>query len=270
MASPKLPLLFFRPSPGTDPLAVGRSLAAGEPSGVEPIEPERLLGGLKLTRGFSRLRAPLPTFELDDPRRQAALHGIASVTHLSVGFFGDFDRLAGPLIKALTRLGLMCYSRWDDKVIRELAVLEQPHIDKGFAVRMTEVLRRRSLDLAQTVADPKDRAKQIDVYVRGAEFRAEMGKAARREQASGDPGRKSYDHHVNCFVRWRTGRPSVAEMAGLRKLDAKFASMPVGALRELAAQGSRLLLATALSPGQAKALRTLAAGLGFLVDEEQL
>lgn len=133
---------------------------------------------------------------------------------------------------------------------------------------MSRILERESRMLRETEPDAKRRTKLLDAFVKSPQFRAEMAKAARQEA----PGRRgasaTYSDYVNCFVRWKNGRPSVAELAAVRKLDPHLAAMSMGDLRNSIGTSPRLLLRTAIPPTQAAALREAAARHGLTLDIE--
>jgi hypothetical protein len=270
VADEQLPLLFFQPPPGADPLTAAESLSAGtQLASLPQLDPLQVLNTLKSTRGFARLKIALPTFTLDNPRLSAALEGTATPTHLRVHFHGDFDRLAQPLFTALTAQGLACYSVWDRTVLPAWPNSQVPSIDKGFATRMARITERKSLELRQTEPDPKRRARLLDAFLKSPEFRAEMANEARLEQPTTNKRHaKAYTDLVNCHARWRTGHPSASELAAVRKLSPALAALSLAELRTQIGTSPRLLLLTAVPPRQGVALRTSADQLGLLVDLE--
>jgi hypothetical protein len=269
MANEQVPLIFFKPLPSADPLVVAESILAGSPSAqVVPLDAGRVLRALKETRGFARLKVALPHFSLDHQRVDAALEGAASETHVAVRFSGDFDKLAGPLFKALAAAGFVCYSVWDRTVLSEWLMREEPRIDNGFAARMTRVTQRKERELRETEPDPKRRARMLDAFVKSPEFRAEMAKAARLEGRGGDRRKRAYSGVVNCYVRWRDGRPSASELGAVRKLNSRFAAMGIAELRNLIGDAPRLPVLTAALPRQAAAFREAAERHGLVVDVE--
>lgn len=269
MANEQLPLLFFMPSPGADPLSVAESLLAGAPTAsAAPLDLARTLDAIKSTHGFARLMADSPSFRLDNPRAEAALDGTATKTHITVRFYGNFEKLAQPLFKVLIAEGFACYSIWDRTLLTTWPKWEEPTIDKGFAGRMSRIMERKTRDLRETEPDPKRRAQLLDAFAKNPEFRAEMAKEARLEGSSSIGQKKTYSDHPNCYVRWRDGRPSAAELGALRKLDPKFAAMSMADLRSQIGDTPRLLLLTAASPRQAGELRASAEEYGLIFEAE--
>jgi hypothetical protein len=268
LASEQAPLLFFKPQPDTDPLIVAAALLGEAPSpGVVPLDPAAVLQAVRSTRGFGRLKVALPHFSFDGPRTEAALKGVALPTHIRVGFFGNFDKLAKPLYHVLTGAGLVCYSVWDKSMLTEWPEWEEPTIDRGFAERMTRILRRKTIEMRETEPDEKRRSQLLDAFVKSTEFRAEMAREARREPGR---GKKTFDEVVNCYVRWKDGRASASELGAVRKLEPKLAAMSLGELRSLIGDSPRLLVATAVAPRQAAELRRTAEGLGLGLETEPL
>jgi hypothetical protein len=269
MATEQLPLLFFRPSPNTDPLAVAAALQADSPSPpVAPLDPDRTLKAIKATRGFARLEITPPTFSLDNPRIGAALDGMTSESLLSVRFFGDFEKLAEPLFHALATDGLACYSVWDKQILTTWPKSQEIEIDSGFAARMARVIERKTLQFREAEPDADRRTKILSAFVNSPEFRAEMAREARSEQPGGTRRKKPYADVVNCYGRWRYGRPSASELAAVRKLAPRYAAMGMTELRNLIGTSPRLLLLTAAAPDQAATLRESADRNGLIVDIE--
>jgi hypothetical protein len=73
---------------------------------------------------------------------------------------------------------------------------------------------------------------------------------------------------VNCYVRWKDGRPSASELGAIRKLDSRFAAMGMTELRNLIGSSRRLLLLTAATPRQAAEFRESAERHGLILDAE--
>jgi len=266
MASEQLPLLFFKPLAGTDPLAVARSLLTASSTAIDevvPLEAEEILPALRATRGFARLKVTPPDFSFDNPRLEAAFDGRAERTHVSVRFYGNFERVARPLFDALGAMGLTCYSVWDEAILVDWPQWEERVVDAGFAARMTRLLERKTRELQETTPDIGVRKRMLDAFLKSAAFAAEMAAEARRE--SGDGG-----DLVNGYVRWRAGRPSAAELAGVRKLDPALGAKSVGDLRAVIGDSPRLLVRRGITRRQEGELRRLAAGLGLEVEFEEV
>jgi hypothetical protein len=269
MATEWLPLLFFQPAADADPLVVAEDLLAGSASApVVRFDAATVLKAVKATHGFGRLWVDLPHFSFDNERIDAGLEGTADPTQVLVRFFGDFDTLAESLFDALIGQGFVCYSVWDKKLLAAWPKWEELKPDKGFADRMSRILQRETMRLRETEPDPKRRARLLDAFVKGPQFRAEMAREARLE----GPGRRGlsapYSDYVNCFVRWKNGQPSASELAMVRKLDPRLAAMSIGELRNTIGDSPRLLLRTAIPPTQAGALREAAARHGLKLDVE--
>jgi hypothetical protein len=266
LPSEQVPLLFFKPQSASDPLTVAQSLLDETPSpGVVPIDPPAILKNIRSTRGFARLRVALPHFSFDNPRAEAALEGTALATHIRVGFFGNFEKVAEPLFNALTAAGLVCYSVWDKAMLSEWPKWEEPTIDRGFAGRMQRVLQRKTIELREVEPDEKRRSQVLDAFVKSPEFRSEMAREARRESGR---CKKAYDDVLNVYAKWKNGRPSATELGALRKLDAQLAAMSLSDLRVHVGESPRLLLATAVVPRVAAELRRSGEALGLSVETE--
>ena len=267
MATEQMPLLFFKARPHVDAAAAAQALLGGStPPGVDPIEPEAVLEVVRKTRGFARLKVALPAFGFDDPRSGAAFEGTACPTHLHVRFYGDFDKVAALLFNVLTANGMSCYSVWDESVVLDWPRRDEPAIDPGFAARMERLLEHKARELREAEPDEKRRRQMLDQYAKSPEFRAEMAREARRE--AGGRGPKAYEDFVNCYVRWKDGRASVAELGAVRKLYPKLAAMSLPQLRAHAGDAPRLLVATAVEPQEAAELRREAKQAGLTLDIE--
>jgi hypothetical protein len=266
LASEQVPLLFFKPQHASDPLSVAQSLLNEAPSpSVVPLDPLAVLQNIRSTRGFARLKVALPHFSFDSPRAEAALEGTALATHVRVGFFGNFEKVAEPLFNALTSSGLVCYSIWDKALLTEWPEWEEPTIDRGFASRMQRILQRKTTELRKVEPDEKRRSQILDAFVNSPEFRAEMAREARRESGQ---GKKAYDDVLNVYAKWMNDRASATELGALRKLDAKLGAMSLSDLRAHVGQSPRLLLATAVAPRVAAELRRSGEALGLAVEVE--
>jgi hypothetical protein len=269
VATEQIPLLFFKPAPHTDPLTVAETLlAAPESARVVALDPATVLQSLRSTRGFARLEVALPHFSLDNPRSQAALEGTASPIHLSVRFYGDFEKLAEPLFRAMVAQGLVCFSVWDRTLITDWPKWTELKTDAGFATRMQRVLEHETQRLRDIEPDPARRTRLLDAFVKSPQFREAMARQARLETPPGRRTSKTYADHVNCYVCWRDGHASAAELAALRKLDPAFAAMSIADLRRRIGDLPRLLLLTAALPHQANALRDAALRHGLAVEVE--
>lgn len=269
MANAQLPLLFFSPLPNTDPLSAAESVVAGSSSvPVVPLDPAGLLHALKAQRGLSRLKISLPVFSFDNRRAEAAFEGSATETHINVRFYGNFEKLAQQVFRAFVALGLVCYSIWDKKLITSWPEWEEVEIDKGFAARMSRVLQHKEQELHKTEPDAEQRAKILKQFVNSPEFRAEMAKEARLEKPSPGDRKKTYSDVVNCYVCWRDGRPSAAELAAVRKLDPKYGNMSIVELRNMIGNAPRLMLLTGVPPRQAAMLQDAATQHSLLLDIE--
>jgi hypothetical protein len=265
MASEQLPLFFFKPLAGKDPLAVARSLMTSSSTAIDEVvtlEAEEILRGVRATRGFARLRVALPDFSFDNSRLEAALEGTVERTHVSVRFYGNFERVARPLFNTLRVMGLTCYSVWDKAILVDWPEWEERVVDAGFAARMTRILERKTRELRETTPDVGVRKRMLDAFLKSAAFGAEMAAEARRELGGGGDV-------VNGFVRWRAGRPSAAELAGVRKLDPALGAKSVGDLRAAIGDSPRLLVRTGITRREEGELRRLAAGLGLVVEFEE-
>jgi hypothetical protein len=266
LASEQVPLLFFKPQPASDPLTVAQSLLNEAPSpDVVPLDPLAVLQNIRSTRGFARLKVALPHFSFDNPRAEAALEGVALPTHIRVGFFGDFEKVAESLFNALNATGLVSYSVWDKAMLTEWPKWEEPAIDRGFGERMTRILQRKTAELREAEPDEKRRSQILDAFAKSPEFLAEMAREARRESGR---GRKAYDDYLNVYAKWKNGRASATELGALRKLDAKLAGMSLSGLRAHVGESPRLLLATAVAPRAAAELRRSGEALGLAVETE--
>lgn len=266
MASAQVPLLFFRPQAGSDPLTVAPSLLDDAPSpSVVRLNPHDLLQRVKRTRGFARLKIELPQFSFDSPRIEAAMEGTALTTHIRVGFFGNFENVAKALFKALTSAGLVCYSIQDNAMLSEWPKWEEPTIDRGFAGRMQRILQRKTVQLREMESNEKRIRQILDEFVTSAEFRSEMAREARRELGR---GRKTYDDVLNVYAKWKNDQISPTELGALRKLDAKLGAMSLADLRAHVADSPRLLLATAVAPRVAAELQRAAKAHGMKVEAE--
>lgn len=266
MAGEQVPLLFFKPLPGSDPPTVAQSLLNEAPSpDVVPLDPLALLHDIRSTRGFARLKVALPHFSFDNPRAQAALEGTALATHVRVGFFGNFEKVAEPLFKALTATGLVCYSVWDKAMLTDWPTWKEPTIDRGFGERMTRILQRMTAELREVEPDEKRRSQVLDAFVKSPEFLAEMSREARRGPGR---GKKTYDDVLNVYATWTNDRASATELGALRKLDAKLAAMSLPELRAHVGESPRLLLAMAVVPCVAAELRRSCEALGLGVEVE--
>jgi hypothetical protein len=266
LASEQVPLLFFKPQPACDLLTVAQSLLNEAPSpDVVPLDPLPVLQNIRSTRGFARLKVALPDFSLDNPRAETALEGTALPTHIRVGFFGDFEKLAELLFKAVTTTGLVCYSIWDKAMLTEWPKWEEPTIDRGFGERMNRILQRKTAELRDVEPDEKRRSQILDAFVKSPEFVAEMAREARREPGR---GKKTYDDVLNVYAKWKNDRPSATELGALRKLDAKLAAMSLSDLRAHVGESPRFLLATAVAPRIAAELRRSGEALGLAVEVE--
>lgn len=270
MAAEQPPLVFFLPPPGADVPSIARSLADGEaPQGIAPIDANGIVRRLKRRRGFSRLTIDPPRFSLDDTRREVAMEGTSYDTHLHVKFYGNFDELAAPLFAAMRAQGLVCYSVWDQKIIDAWPKWQEPRIDGGFGKRMSLVLERESARLRQTEPDPARRVAMLNAFVKSDEFRAQMAKEARAESKLVPRGRKkTYADLVDCYARWNNGTPSAAELAAVRKLDAKYRATSIAELRKIIGAAPRLKLLTAVPPDRAKALAQSAFAAALTLDIE--
>jgi hypothetical protein len=267
MGNERFPLVFFKPQTNADPASVAQSLLSGDAGAAAvDLDPNGILRAVRDTRGFARLKVTLPSFSFDNPRAEAAFEGTASRTHLQVGFFGNFEKVAEPLFAALTAQGLTCYSEWDEAVLAKWPEEEGPTADGDFAERMDRVMQAKARDLKDAVADPKQRLKLINEFLKGPEFRAAMAAEAVVEKPG--RGKKAFADLVNCYARWKAGKPSAAELTGLRKLDAKFASVSLAELRAQAERSPRLLIATAVTSRRAAALRREAERHGVLLEVE--
>ena len=267
MPTEQLPLLFFKPFPSANLLAVAESLLNASPStSVEQLDPLGTLHAVQNTRGFARLKIALPSFNFDSPRFEAAFEGTAEQTHIHVRFFGNFDKVAEPLYNALTALGLACYSVWDKAIFADWPIWEEPTVDSGFAARMTRILERKTLELRETVPDSNRRAQILAAFVKSPEFRAEMAAEARLEKPSRQ--KKAYSDLLNCYVRWKDGRASASELGAVRKLCPRFAAMSIAELRMQSGGSPRLLLLTAATARQAAELRRSAEQHGIALDIE--
>jgi hypothetical protein len=266
LASEQVPLLFFKPQPASDPLTVAQSLVNEVPSpSLVPIDPLAVLKNIRSTRGFARLKVALPHFSFDNARAEAAMEGTALPTHIRVGFFGNFEKVAEPLFNALTATGFVCYSVWDKAMLTEWPEWEEPTIDRGFGERMTRILHRKTAELREVESDEKRRSQILDTFVKSPEFRSEMAREARREPGR---GKKAYDDVLNVYARWKNDRASATELGALRKLDAKLSAMSLSALRTHVGESRRLLLAAAVPPRVAAELRRSGEALGLKVETE--
>jgi hypothetical protein len=268
LGSEQFPLLFLTPRPGADALTVARALLDGTPSpDVVPLDVPAILQAVRRRRGLARMKVALPHFSFDNPRAEGAFLGTALPTHIFVQFFGNFEKVAEPLFHALAATGLECYSVWEKSMLTEWPKWEGPTIDSGFGERITRILERKTAELRATEPDENRRRQMLDAFTKGPEFRAEMAREARRE-----PGRarKVYDDVVNCYVRWKDGRASAAELGAVRKLDPKFSLMSLSELKKQAGDGPRLLVATAIVPQRAAGLRRSAEELGLCVENESV
>jgi len=271
MANERLPLLFFKPLAGADSVAVARTLLTSSSSaisGVAPLEPSEVVRTIRATRGFARLKTAPPAFSFDNPRLEAAFEGTVERTHVSVRFYGNFERVAEPLFKALRAMDFTCYSVWDGTILADWPACAEPTVDAGFAARMTRIMERKTRELRETEPDAARRARLLDAFVKSPEFRGEMAAEARRE-SSGGGGRKAYTDLVNCYVRWREGRPSAVELGAVRRLDPGLGAKSVGELRAAVGDLPRMLLRTAITKWQAGELRRQAAELGVAVEFEE-
>ena len=269
MSTPQIPLVFFKPLPDTDALFAAKSLLADPSSAtVARIDPARLLKSLKQKRGFAKLKLAIPSFGLDDSRAKAAFEGTALDTHISVQFYGDFDKVANVLFDALVTEGLLCYSVWDQKLLSEWPAGREMEIDNGFAARMSRVVERKTNQLRQIEPDSKRRTKLLNAFVKSDEFRAEMAREARADGRRPGGDRKTFSDLVNCYARWQTGHPSAGELAAVRKLESKYGQMSIGELRTLIRDEPRLLLLRAVRPKRADALKNAAQVHGLRVDVE--
>jgi hypothetical protein len=271
MANEQLPLLFFKLLAGSDPLAVARSLLMASSTAIAevmPLETEEILRGVRASRGFARLKVTPPDFSFDNPRLEAAFEGRAERTHVSIQFYGNFERVAKPLFGALRAMGLTCYSVWDKGILADWPEWEERAVDAGFAARMTRILERKTRELQETTPDVRVRKRMLDAFLKSAAFAAEMAAEARRESRGG--GKKADGDLVNGYVRWRAGRPSAAELAGVRKLDPALAAKSVGDLRVTIGDSPRMLVRTAMTRRQEGELRRLAAELGLVVEFEEV
>lgn len=266
MASERVPLLFFSPQSGADPLVIAQALV-GEARSPQVIvlNPVVLLQTVRNTRGFARLKVALPNFSLDRPGAEAAMEGVALPTHIRVGFFGNFEKLGEQLFDVLVATGLVCYSALDKAMLTKWPKGVEPDIDRGFGERMTRVLQRKTAELREIEPDEKRRGRILDAFVKSPEFQAEMAREARREPGR---GKKAYGDVVNCYVRWREGRASATALGAVRKLDSKLAAMSLPELRVHIGDAPRLLLAAAVVPRRAAELRQLAEGLGLSIESE--
>jgi hypothetical protein len=269
MAVAQFPLIFFMPSKGSDPVAVARAIVAGSsPESVDHFNPIEVLKEIKSGRGFGRLKIALPKFTLDNAGLEASLEGTAMETHLSVCFYGNFDKLAKPLFDAVVAQGFACYSVWDTQLLERWPVLSELTPDSGYADRMSRVLQREKLRLEKTEPDRERRTKLMNAFVNSPEFRAEMAREARLESPNRQGGKKTYADHMNCFVRWKDGHPSASELSAIRKLDSKFAAMSISDLRQTIGDSRRFQVITAAPPMEVAALRAAAAKLGLAIDVE--
>jgi hypothetical protein len=266
LASEQVPLLFFTPQPEADPVTVADALLNEAPApDVVPLNPAALLQTVRNAPGFRRLKVALPHFSLDRPAADATLEGTAFPTHIRVGFFGNFEKIAEPLFNVLSSIGLVCYSVWDKMMLTEWPMWEEPTFDRGFAKRMSRVLQRKTAELRQTEPDEKRRRQILDAFAESPQFRAQMAREARSEPRR---GKKTYDDVLNCYVRWKGGRASATELGAIRKLDPKLAAMSLSQLRTHVGNRPRLLLATAVAPRRAAELRRSAEGLGLSIENE--
>ena len=269
MSTGQIPLVFFRALPDADALSAARSVLA-EPSSapVAKIDPAHLLKSVKQKRGFAKLKLAIPTFGLDDSKSKAAFEGIASDTHVSVRFYGDFDKVAKALFDALVTEGLLCYSVWDQKLLTEWPAGREMEIDKGFAARMSRVVERKTNQLREIEPDRRQRIKLLNAFVKSDEFRAEMAREARAEGRRPGGDETTFSDLVNCYARWQTGHPSARELAAVRKLESKYGQTSIGELRTLIGDEPRLLLLRAVRPKRADALKNAAQAHGLRVDVE--
>jgi hypothetical protein len=133
---------------------------------------------------------------------------------------------------------------------------------------MSRVLGRHSQKLTEVEPDPRRRERMLSAFLKSAEFRAEMAAEARRETSAGHGNALMYGDLVNCYVRWRAGRASAQELAGIRKLSPAHAAMSIAELRNVVGDAGRLRVATGVHPKRAAMLKEEAERLGLLVDVE--
>jgi hypothetical protein len=136
-----------------------------------------------------------------------------------VGFFGNLEKLAKPLLLAMLAEGLTCYSVWEKQILESWPTVKELMIDAGFEPRMSRVVERESARLCEIEPDAGRRAKFLNAFVKSNEFRAEMAKEARLEKPIENRQKKTFSNVVNCLARWRAGHPAAAELVAVRKLS---------------------------------------------------
>jgi len=262
-------LIFFKPNAEARQIATGHQLLLGSASHkIASLDPQQVLQWLKSKRGFGRMKLSIPTFELDNERLEVSMEGTAYETHLDVRFFGNFEKLAEPLFKAMTADGFACYSVADSKMLTAWPEWDEPTIDSGFGARMTRVLERETKRLAETEPDRSKHAKILAAFVQSPEFKLEMASEARNEPPSGKHKKRSYTDLVNCYARWKSTHPTAMELAAVRNLVPKFKAMGIADLKSIIADAPRLLLLTAATTVRANAMRESALNQDLQIDIE--
>jgi hypothetical protein len=270
LATEQAPLIFFVPAPGVDALRVAQGLVTSSgQGGTSRIDATGLVWRLKGKPEFARLEINLPHFSLDDPRREVGMDGTAYETHIHVRFYGNFGDPAGRLFEAMRAEGLVCYSVWDGKFLDSWPKWQELEVDGGFGARMSRIVERESARLRGIEPDPRRRVAMLNAFVKSADFRAQMAKEGRAESKPARRGQtKTYSDYVDCYVRWKTGRPSAKELAALRKLDTRYAAMSVAALCRIIGDSPRLKLLTAVHASRAAEFLKSGARSTLLIDIE--
>ncbi|HEY8749629.1 MAG TPA: hypothetical protein VIM11_16720 [Tepidisphaeraceae bacterium] len=180
-------------------------------------------------------------------------------------FYGNFSKLAASLFRALDAKGLACYSIWDKNLLSTWPEVEELNIDKGFASRMSRIVKRETLKLCEIEPDPRKRARVLNAFVKSPDFRAEMAKEARLESPDKVRKKKAYSDFVNCYACWKTGHPSALELAAVRKIIPEYALIGITGLRSMIGDSPQFILLKGVSPRRATMLTNVALQHGLHV-----
>ncbi|MDB5320255.1 MAG: hypothetical protein JWN40_1886 [Phycisphaerales bacterium] len=177
MAQVAARLIFWKANTGADSVKTGKQLCAGVvPSNLAAIDGPSLFAQLKSVRGFARVGMRDQLFFLENARAEVSIEGVIYERHLDVRFYGNFEVLAKPLFKFMSRQGLLCYADGDREMLREWPAFEEPDIDVNYSARMQRVLARQNRVVLEQESDPKRRAKIMTAFLRSDEFQREMAR----------------------------------------------------------------------------------------------
>lgn len=166
-----------------DPVLIWKRICDDDvPADLIPFDAPALLGRLRGTRGFTRLWMKDVAFGLENDRAEVSMQGGFSDRHLRIGFHGNFERLAEPLLRFMLSEGFACYSVADGKFLTEWPKFKEPVIDKGYSARLQRVLQRQNDEIRKREPDPKVRTKLMTMYMRSKEIHEEMARELAREK----------------------------------------------------------------------------------------